>query len=113
MRKLIENLHYFKFASGWCNLLSSNIFKEYINFNDNLGHYGIDDTFIMYSLDIYKKKGHDIKQFIIENLIVTENNKFKISLYNNLVKQKENIKLKEDFRKESEKGMMQELNKLL
>lgn len=112
-KELIENTNYFKFASGWCNLLSSNIFKEYINFNDNLGHYGIDDTFIMYSFDIYRKKEYDVKQFIIKNLIVTENNKFKSSPYNNLVKQNKNIKLKEDFRKESEEGMLNELKKLL
>jgi len=112
-KQLIENISHFKFASGWCNLLSSNLFKEYIEFNDNLGHYGIDDTFIMHILDIYKKRGHDVKQFIIQNLIVTENNKFKISSYNNLVNQKKNIKLKEDFRKESEEGMIYELNKLI
>lgn len=109
---LVENPHYFKFASGWGNLLSSNLFKEYIEFNDDLGHYGIDDTFIMYVLDIYKKKGHDIKQFIIKNLIITENNKFKISSYEDLVSRKKGIKLKEDFRKESEEGMIKELNKI-
>jgi hypothetical protein len=111
-KKLVENLTYTKFASGWCNLLSSNLFKTYINFAEDLGHYGIDDTFIMYTVDLYKQKGHDIKQFIINNLVVIENNKFKISSYDNLIIKNSNIRNKENFRIESEQGMIMELNKI-
>jgi hypothetical protein len=111
-KQLIENTSNTKFAAGWCTLLSSDLFKKYIKFSENLGHYGIDDTFIMYAVDIYKQKGNNIKQFIINNLVITENNKFKMSPYVNLVKQNKNIKLKEDFRKESEQGMVLELNKI-
>ena len=111
-KSLIENKAYTKFASGWCNLLSSGIFKNYISFTENLGHYGIDDTFIMFALDLYKQKGHDIKQFIIENLIVTENNRFKISSYDDLILKQSGIKTKEDFRQESEKAMVEELTKI-
>jgi hypothetical protein len=111
-KQLIENNSYTKFASGWGNLLSSNLFKEYISFTESFGHYGIDDTFIMYVVDLYKKKGHNIKQFIIQNLIVTENHKFKISSYDTLIQKNKNIKSKEDFRLESEKTMINELNKI-
>jgi hypothetical protein len=111
-KSLSENRVYTKFASGWCNLISSGIFKNYISFTDNLGHYGIDDTFIMFALDMYKQKGHDVKQFIVENLIVTENNRYKISSYNDLISSNPNIKTKDDFRTESEQGMISELNKI-
>jgi hypothetical protein len=111
-KTLIENPIYTKFASGWCNLLSSTLFKEYIEYPKRLGHYGKDDTFAMFVLDMYKKKGHDIKQFIIQNLIVTENNKFKISSYDDLVTKNINVKSKEIFRQESEDGMNYELNQL-
>jgi hypothetical protein len=111
-KNLIENTAYTKFASGWCNLLSSGIFKNYISFTKDLGHYGIDDTFIMFALDLYKQKGHDIKQFIIENLIVTENNKFKISAYDNFITKNKSIKSKEDFRSESEQEMIKLLNNI-
>jgi hypothetical protein len=111
-KQVIENIFNTKFAAGWCTLLSSNLFKEYIEFSKNLGHYGIDDTYIMYTVDIYKQKKHDIKQFIVKNLIITENNKFKISSYTNLINKNKNIKSKEDFRKESEQGMILELNKI-
>ena len=63
-------------------------------------------------LDLYKQKGHDIKQFIIENLIVTENNKFKISAYDNFITKNKNIKSKEDFRNESEQEMIKLLNNI-
>jgi len=111
-KELIENGQYTKFASGWGNLLSSGLFKKYISFTDSLGHYGIDDTFIMYAVDLYKHKGNNIKQFIINNLVVIENNKFKISSYDNLVYKNKNIKSKEDFRQESEKEMIEQLNKI-
>jgi hypothetical protein len=111
-KQLIENLYNTKFAAGWCTLLSSSLFKKYIKFSKELGHYGIDDTFVMYAVDIYKKRGYDIKQFIVQNLIITENNKFKTSPYIDLIKQNKNIKLKEDFRKESEERMFIELNDL-
>ncbi len=112
-KTLIENEHYTKFGAGWGNLLSSDLFKNYITLPDSLGHYGIDDTFIMYAVDILKKRGHNIKQFIIEELIVAENNKFKLSsLYKNLITLYPNIKTKEEFRIESEQGMINELNKM-
>jgi len=111
-RELIENNYYTKFASGWGNLLSSGLFKKYISFTDSLGHYGIDDTFIMYAIDLYKQKGNNIKQFIVNNLVVIENNKFKISSYDNLICKNKNIKTKEDFRQESENEMIIQLNKI-
>jgi hypothetical protein len=111
-KELIENNYYTKFASGWGNLLSSELFKKYISFTDSFGHYGIDDTFIMYVVDLYKQKGHDIKQFIINNLVVIENNKFKISSYDNLICKNKNTKTKEDFRQESEQEMLNQLNKI-
>lgn len=111
-KNLIENIHPTKFASGWGNLLSSGIFKKYIEFTEDLGHYGIDDTFIMYTVDIHKKNKQNIKQFILQNIVVVENNKFKISSYDDLIFKNKNIKLKEDFRQESEQGMLKQLNKI-
>jgi hypothetical protein len=111
-KKLIENYFYTKFASGWGNLLSSDLFKKYVEFTEDLGHYGIDDTFIMYVLDLYREKEHNIKQFILQNLVVIENNKFKISSYDNLITKNQNTKSKEEFRAESEYGMINQLKKI-
>ena len=56
----------FKFASGWCNLLTSDLFKDYIEFDYSLGHYGPDDTFIMNLLDHYKLN----KEIILINILL-------------------------------------------
>lgn len=111
-KEIIENISHTKFGAGWGNLLSSDLFKDYIHFNENFSHYGVDDTFIMYAVDIFKNKGHNIKQFIINNLIVTENNKFKLSFYNDLINKKSNIRTKDEFRQKSEKEMMIQLYKI-
>jgi hypothetical protein len=43
---------------------------------------------------------------------VTENNKFKISSYDDLISKQSGIKTKEDFRQESENAMVEELTKI-
>jgi hypothetical protein len=112
-KELIENSFYTKFASGWCNLLSSALFKDHIEFTSSMGHYGPDDTFIMHAVDILRQKNKDIKQFIIKNLVVTENHKYGFSPYKNLIIKNQNIKSKEQFREESERGTAEYLKTLL
>jgi hypothetical protein len=108
--ELQENNENTKFASGWGNLLSSNIFDE-ISL-DGLGHYGVDDTFIMFAMDKLKQQGKNYKQFILRNVVVTENNLHKEDFYGNLIAKQEGCKLKEDFRRESEINMINKLNEL-
>tara|TARA_R110001606_G_scaffold24448_1_gene80807 strand:- start:368 stop:982 length:615 start_codon:yes stop_codon:yes gene_type:complete len=95
---LDTNIKNFKFASGWCNLLSANLFKDYVNFDYSLGHYGPDDTFIMHLLDYYKfNKGKDINQYFIENLVVTENYKHNLNQYKDYITKNKNILTKDEF----------------
>ena len=110
---VIKNEKRFKFASGWCNLLSSNLFKDYIEFDYSLGHYGPDDTFIMYLLDYYKfNKNKNINQYIIKNLVVTENYKHNISPYDTLIEKNKNIKSKKDFTNEVTTEINKVINKI-
>ena len=60
--ELVENTGGVKFASGWGNMLSSNLFDD-ISL-EGLGHYGVDDTFIMNAMDILRSKGQNYKQYI-------------------------------------------------
>lgn len=108
--ELHENTGYTKFASGWGNLLSVNIFDE-ISL-DGLGHYGVDDTFIMFAIDKLKKQGKDYKQYILRNIVVTENNLYKEDFYNNVIEKQYGCKLKEELRKESEINMVTKLKNL-
>ena len=88
----------FKFASGWCNLLSADLFRDLIDFTYDLGHYGPDDTFIMFLLDYYKfKQGKDINQYILKNIIVTENYKHNLNVYKNYITENDDILTKDEF----------------
>ena len=95
---LDENKQRFKFASGWCNLLSADLFRDLIDFTYDLGHYGPDDTFIMFLLDYYKfKQGKDINQYILKNVIVTENYKHNLNVYKNYITENDDILTKDEF----------------
>ena len=39
---------------------------------DSLGHYGLEDTFVIECAKIMKSKGEPVSQFIIENLLIAE-----------------------------------------
>ena len=96
--EVITNTQRFKFASGWGNLISAGIFRDLIDFTYDLGHYGPDDTFIMFLLDYYKfKQGKDINQYIIENLVVTENYKHSLNVYKGYITENKNILTKNEF----------------
>ena len=111
---LDTNKQRFKFASGWCNLLSANLFRDLIDFTYDLGHYGPDDTFIMNLLDYYKfNKGKDISQYIIRNVVVTENYKHSLNQYKDYITKNDNIKTKEEFADEVNKAVSKRLNKII
>ena len=104
----------FKFASGWGNLLSADLFRDLINFTYDLGHYGPDDTFIMNLLDYYKfNKGKDINQYILKNIVVTENYKHSLNQYKDYIVKNNNIKTKEEFTNEVNKAVSKRLNKII
>ena len=111
---LDENKQRFKFASGWCNLLSADLFRDLIDFTYDLGHYGPDDTFIMNLLDYYKfNKGKDINQYILKNVVVTENYKHSLNQYKDYIVKNANIKTKEEFTNEVNKAVSKRLNKII
>ena len=75
---------------------------------DSLGHYGPDDTFVMYCCILLKCKGYNVHQFVLENLIVGEIYKHKT---NKTIKKNIHSKnRKDDFRKIAELNFEKELN---
>lgn len=99
----------FKFAGGWFNLISSKLLKL-IDIPDSMGSYGPDDTFIMECAKILKHKGINVQQYILENLLVSENIKYRVNNYEKYLISL-NDKMKD--RKESEKVFSTEINKFL
>jgi len=70
----------FKFGGGWFNLISSKLLKL-TDVPDSFGPYGIDDTYVMGCCDLMKQKQIKVKQYIINNLVVAENYKYRDNPY--------------------------------
>lgn len=75
----------FKMGGGLFNLISTNLLK-YIKIPESLGPYGLDDTFITSGAHLMKRQNYNINQYVIENIIVTENLKYKNNLYEKYIK---------------------------
>jgi hypothetical protein len=67
----INPINTIKFAGGWFTLISSKLLKH-ITIPESLGHYGLEDTFVTECVKILRQKGHNIHQFVLENLIIGE-----------------------------------------
>lgn len=70
-----------KFGGGWFNAFSKNLLQE-INIPDSLGPYGQDDTFVMMGANIMQQKGYDVRQYVLDGMMVCENIKHSIYKHN-------------------------------
>lgn len=97
----------FKFGGGWFNLISTKLLKL-TDIPDSFGSYGIDDTYVMYCCDIMKQKQLKPQQYIMNNLVVAENYKYRYNSYSQYLKI---IDRKDKFRIKAENNFQIELNK--
>jgi hypothetical protein len=106
----INEIQVLKFAGGWFTLLSKELLNT-IKLPESLGHYGPDDTFIMVCGTIMNSKEKSISQFIMENLLVGENYRYK---KNKTIKEYIIGKnRKDEFRKIAEDNWNIEINKFI
>lgn len=68
----MHSLPTFKFAGGWCTLLSNTLLR-YIGIPQELGHYGLEDTFVTSACTLLNNHPIAPKQFMVTNLLVGEN----------------------------------------
>jgi len=94
-----------KFAGGWFTCISKKLLDK-ITIPDDLGHYGWEDTLIMYAC---AKLGEGY-QFKIKNLVVCENYKYRNNTY--LTKNLKTIDRREEFRQQAFKAASKYLNSL-
>lgn len=73
---------YMKFAGGWFTVISKKLLNE-LPWPDNYGHYGYDDTYLMWAASVINNP--EIRQFKLENLIVSENYFDRITSYSDFV----------------------------
>lgn len=97
----------FKFGGGWATVISAPLAKK-IKIPESLGHYGLEDTFIMYCSYIMRKHGLNVVQYILENEIIVEDHLYRFNPYKNYLTL---INKQEEFKKTANKNFQNELNK--
>jgi len=65
----------FKFGGGWFNLFSSKLLS-YTDIPDELGAYGLDDLYVMQSCNIMKHFRMPVQQYVLKNVVVTQNYRY-------------------------------------
>jgi len=77
VRNNFQNQPRFKFAGGWMTCLSGDLVRK-IGVPESFGHYGYEDTFIMWASEkLIQTQQFNIQQFKIKNLVVCENYKYR------------------------------------
>jgi len=110
VRNNFQNQPRFKFAGGWMTCLSGDLVRR-IGVPESFGHYGYEDTFIMWASEkLIQSEQLDIQQFKLKNLVVCENYKYRSNYHylNNLSAYDK----REEYRKIAESNFKDELDKL-
>lgn len=102
----LSPINVFKFGGGWFNLISTDLLK-FTDIPDSFGSYGIDDTYVMYCCEMMKQKGIDVQQYVVNNLVIAENYKYRNNPYSSYLRI---IDRKDEFRKQAESNFQIELN---
>lgn len=98
----------FKFACGWFTLYSKSAI-DLLGIPEWLGHYGPEDTYMMYGSQFYKIEKWPIYQYVLQGIYVSENYVSRDTKYKDKVKLNN---LKDKFRAEAESKFSEELSKL-
>ena len=98
-----------KFGGGWFNCLSKELLDR-APLPESMGHYGPDDTFIMWASEKLNQSGEQIYQFKLKNYVVCENYIYRDRThYDKLIKR---IDRKEEFRNQANESFSIEINKI-
>jgi hypothetical protein len=97
----------FKFAGGWFTLISKDLLIK-TDIPESLGHYGLEDTYIMLCSQIMKQKGMNVIQFVLENEIIVGDDLFRFNPYKNYLSI---IDKREEFKQMAHKNFQNEINK--
>lgn len=111
VRNIFQNQPRFKFAGGWMTGLSGDLLRR-IGVPESFGHYGYEDTFLMWASEkLIQTSGTNIQQFKLKNLVVCENYKYRSNYHyiNNLSV----YDRREDFKKIAESNFNLELEKII
>jgi hypothetical protein len=103
----LRPINNFKFGGGWATLISTPLLK-YIGVPESLGHYGLEDTYIMLCSHIMRQKGMNVTQFVLENEVISEDHLFRFNPYKNYISA---IDKREEFKAIAHANFQNEINK--
>jgi len=103
----IKPISNFKFGGGWATLISNSLVKK-IEIPQSLGHYGLEDTYLMYCSEMLKQNGIDVTQYVLENEVIVEDNLFRYNPYKEYLVI---INKQEEFKKIAHENFPNELKK--
>ena len=111
VRNNFQNQPRFKFAGGWMTCLSGDLVRR-IGVPESFGHYGLEDTFIMWGSEkLIQTQNLDIQQFKLKNLVVCENYKYRDnSFYFEYIK---NIDRREEYKNKAQSNFETEFKNLV
>jgi hypothetical protein len=109
VRNDIKGQPMFKFGGGWFNCLSKPLLDR-IPLQESMGHYGLDDAYIMWGMHILKERGEKMAQFNLHNYVVCENFRYRNRTYLDSVLKR--IDRKEEFYKIADKAVWEALKLL-
>jgi hypothetical protein len=101
----LNPINQFKFGGGWFNLLSTKLLKL-TDMPDSFGPYGVDDTYVMLCCNVMKQKGYDVQQYVLEEIVVAENMKYRWNPYQEYLYL---INKQDEFRKQAESNLNKEI----
>jgi len=106
----VKVINTFKFAGGWFTLISAKLLNS-IGIPQSLGHYGLEDNFVIECSKHLVQKGVSVNQFILKNHIIGESYTHRP---NETVKKFISSKSKKDeFTKVAHQNFPIELNKFI
>ena len=103
----LKPLPYLKFDGGWMTVYTKKLL-QLVDIPDVLGHYGLDDTFIATCSNILAEKGYNVKQYLIEDLIVMEDRVYRSDTMRPFIKLRD---LQDDMRSNSHIYYQEEIEK--
>ena len=94
-----------KFAGGWFTCISRKLLDR-VTVPESFGHYGLEDTFLMYACDKLKIG----TQYKIKNLVICENYLFRDNVY--LTNRLASVSRKDEFLKIAQENFQKEYDSL-
>lgn len=101
----VQNQPRLKFAGGWFTCISASVLQK-VPIPESFGHYGLEDTFIMWASMKFK----EFRQFKIKNLVICEDYKYRNKEHYTTYICK--INKKEEFLSVAKNAFKNELDKL-